>query len=125
MLKKSLAAAGLAAAFVFIPTAANALDCVNVSRPPAACGSNCTTGPVIKGNWVWLPSVFPGGPQSWVLVPPGTIQGIGVAGESGNFQSGEGYALLVNAICDSQGSVLVHRQTEHGIQLLEGCSAPH
>ncbi|TFD77865.1 hypothetical protein E3T54_07455 [Cryobacterium sp. Sr8] len=121
MLRKTLAAAALAAAFALVPTAAQALDCVNVSKPPAACGSNCTSGPIIHGNWAWLPSVFPGAPEVWAFVPPGTIQGFGLAGEKGNFQNGEGYALLVNAICDSQGSVLVNRQTEHGIQLLEGC----
>lgn len=121
MLRKTLAAAALAAAFVIVPTAAQALDCTNVSRPPAACGSNCTDGPILKGNWAWLPSVFPGAEEAWVFVPPGTIQGFGLPGENGNFQSGEGYALLVNAICDSQGSVLANRQTEHGIQLMEGC----
>ena len=121
MLRKTLAAAALAAAFVLVPTAAQALDCVNVSKPPAACGSNCTSGPIIHGNWAWLPSVFPGAAEVWAFVPPGTVQDFGLPGENGNFQNGEGYALLVNAICDSQGSVLVNRQTEHGIQLLEGC----
>lgn len=121
MLRKSLAAAGLAAAFMFVPTAANALDCINVSRPPAACGTTCTDGPIMKGNWAWLPSVFPGAPAVWAFVPPGTLQDFGVPGENGNYQSGEGYALLVNAICDSQGSVLDARQTDHGIQLDHGC----
>lgn len=121
MLKKSLAAAGLAAGLMFIPTAANALDCVNVSRPPAACGSNCPS-PVISGNWAWLPSIFPGSAEVWSFVPPGSLKGIAAPlGQKGNFQSGEGYALLVNAICDSRGSVLAHRQTEHGIQLMESC----
>ena len=121
-MKKSLYAAGLAVAFVLVPTAAQALDCVNVSKPPAACGSNCTGGPIIKGNWAWLPSVFgPEAPTYWVFVPPGTVEGLGIPGENGNFQSGEGYALLVNAICDSTGGVLENRQTGHGIQLLEGC----
>lgn len=119
MLKKALVTAGLAAALAFVPSAAMALDCTNVSRPPAACGAVCTDGPVITGNWVWLPSVFPGGPEAWVFVPPGTVDL--VPGKNGNFQNGEGYALLVNAICDTQGSVLVKRQTDHGIQLLEGC----
>lgn len=124
MLRKSLAAAGLAAAFMFVPVAANALDCVNVSKPPAACGSDCPGGPIVKGNWAWMPSVFPGAPEVWGFVPPGTVPI--TPGANGNFQSGEGYALLVNAICDSHGSVLVNRQTEHGIQLLEGCeAAPH
>jgi hypothetical protein len=119
--KKSLIAAGLAAAAIFIPTAAQALDCTNLSRPPAACGSDCTDGPIIKGNWAWLPSVFPGSAEVWAFVPPGTIEGAGLPGENGNYQSGEGYALLVNAICDSEGSVLVNRQTTNGIQLMEGC----
>lgn len=121
MFKKSLMTAGIAAALVLIPTAAYALDCTNVSRPPAECGSNCTDGPILKGNWAWLPSVFPGAEEVWAFVPPGTVQDFGIPGENGNFQSGEGFALLVNAICDSQGSVLVNRQTEHGIQLMEGC----
>ena len=121
MFRKTFTAAGLAAAFMFVPAAANALDCTNVSRPPAACGAVCTDGPILVGNWAWFPSVFPGAPEGWVFVPPGTVQGFGLPGESGQFQSGEGYALLVNAICDSQGSVLVSRQTEHGIQLMEGC----
>ena len=120
-MKKTLYAAGLALAFVLVPTAAQALDCVNVSKPPAECGSTCTEGPIIQGNWAWLPSVFPGAPEAWAFVPPGTVEGFGLPGENGNFQSGEGYALLVNAICDSTGGVLEHRQTGHGIQLLEGC----
>ncbi|GAA1767424.1 hypothetical protein [Agromyces humatus] len=121
MFKKSLAAIGLTAAFVFIPTAANALDCVNVSKPPAACGAVCTDGPIINGNWAWLPSVFPGAPQVWAFVPPGTVQDFGLPGENGNFQGGEGFALLVNAICNSNGAVLDKRQTGHGIQLMEVC----
>lgn len=121
MLKKALTAAGLVAAFVFIPTAAQALDCINVSKPPASCGSDCTDGPILNGNWAWLPSVFPDGPEVWAFVPPGTVQGFGLPGEKGNYQNGEGYALLVNAICDSLGQVNEKRQTEHGIQLMEGC----
>ena len=121
MLKKSLAAAGLVLAFVLTPTAAQALDCINVSKPPAECGSVCTDGPIINGNWAWLPSVLPDAPEVWAFVPPGTIQGFGLPGEKGNYQNGEGFALLVNAICDSQGSVLANRQTEHGIQLMEVC----
>ncbi|HEU4669028.1 MAG TPA: hypothetical protein VFS79_15355 [Arthrobacter sp.] len=124
MLRKSFTAAGLAAAFMFVPVAAHALDCTNVSRPPAACGAVCPDGPILNGNWAWLPSVFPGAPEAWVFVPPGSLKDIDPTapiGQKGNYQNGEGYALLVNAICDSQGSVLVNRQTEHGIQLMEGC----
>ncbi|MGA4506340.1 hypothetical protein ACQB6R_12400 [Propionibacteriaceae bacterium G1746] len=123
MLRKTLAAAAMAAAVTLIPTAAYALDCTNVSRPPAACGAVCNDGVVSTGNWFWLPSVFPGADQAWVFVPPGTVPDIAPGGK-GNFQNGQGYALLVNAICDSKGSVLMKRQTDHGIQLMEGCM-PH
>ena len=122
MFKKALAAAALVAALILMPTAAQALDCYNPNKPPAPCGAVCTDGPILQGNWAWLPSVFPGAPEAWVFVPPGTVQGFGLPGEKGNYQSGDGFALLVNAICDSHGSVLVNRQTENGIQLLEGCS---
>ena len=124
MFRKTFTAAGLAAAFMFVPAAANALDCTNVSRPPAACGAVCTDGPILNGNWAWLPSVFPGAPEAWVFVPPGSLKNIDPTapiGQKGNYQNGEGSALLVNAICDSQGSVLVNRQTDHGIQLMETC----
>ena len=120
MFKKALAVAGLVVAFILTPTAAQALDCINVSKPPAACGSVCTDGPILQGNWGWLPSIFPGAPEVWAFVPPGTVPGL--PGEKGNYQNGEGIALLMNAICDSHGSVLVKRQTDHGIQLMEGCS---
>jgi len=126
MLKKSLAAAGLAVAFMFIPTAANALDCSNASRPSNFTGAQTLEGGIIaKGNWVWYPSVFgPGSPEVWVFVPPGSLKVFepdAPLGQKGNFQSGEGFALLVNAICDSNGAVLESRQTENGIQLLHGC----
>ena len=80
MFKKSLAAAGLVVAFVFIPTAAQALDCINVSKPPAECGAVCTDGPIIHGNWAWLPSVFPGALEVWAFVPPGTVEEVGLPG---------------------------------------------
>ncbi|MCA4132355.1 hypothetical protein [Arthrobacter sp. M4] len=127
MFKKSLAAAGLAAAFMFIPAAANALDCGNVSRAPEPCGAVCPGGPIIKGNWVWLPSVFPGAAEQWAFVPPGTLQQFDPTfpiGQKGNYQNGAGFALLFNAICDSNGQVLVARQTDHGIQLRDACAVP-
>lgn len=118
MYRKSILTVVLAGAFALVPSAALALDCVNVSRPPAACGTNCN-GPVTHGNWVWLPSLFPGAPEAWGFAPPGTIPGN--PGENGNFQNGQGSALLVNAFCDSNGAVLDNRQTDHGIQLDHGC----
>jgi len=123
MFRKSLAAAGLAAAFMFVPTAANALHCNNVSRPPAECGAICPV-PVIDGNWAWLPSVFgPEAPQTWVFVPPGSLQELDPTapiGQKGNFQNGTADALLLNSVCDSP-QALLSRQNEHGIQLLGGC----
>ncbi len=119
MLRKSLAAVAVAAALMFIPTAANALDCSNVSRP-AYTGSEYVfvPGPDINvhvaGNWAY---VLEWG--AWVFLPPGTVpEG---AGSNGNFQGGDGFALLVNAQCDSNGAVLDNRQTSRGIQLLHGC----
>ena len=94
MFRKSLAAATLAAALMFVPAAANALDCNNVSRP-AYTGT----------EWVFIPDIS---------VP-------GVPGSGGNYQNGEGFALLVNALCDSAGAGFENRQTEHGIQLMHGC----
>ncbi|ELT44668.1 hypothetical protein ACJJV6_01060 [Arthrobacter nitrophenolicus] len=119
MFRKSLAAAGLAVVFMFVPTAANALDCANVSRS-AYTGSDYVfiPGPDIhvhvQGNWAYVLEA-----GAWVFLPPGTVpEG---AGDDGNFQNGEGYALLVNAICESSGAVLDNRQGDHGIQLLETC----
>jgi hypothetical protein len=126
MFRKTLATAALTVAFLFVPVAANALHCNNVSRPPAECGSACPPGdPIVNGNWVWLPSVFPEAPATWVFVPPGSLAGEPVPfGQKGNFQNGEGDALLVNAICNPDGTLRVPRQTEHGIQLLGGCPQP-
>jgi hypothetical protein len=119
MLKKSLAAVAVAAALMFTPTAANALDCTNASRP-AYTGSDYTfvPGPNINvhvaGNWAYVLEA-----GAWVFLPPGTVPE--APGHNGQFQSGEGFALLVNAQCDSNGAVLDNRQSDHGIQLMHDC----
>ncbi|HJW00694.1 MAG TPA: hypothetical protein VJ617_16500 [Arthrobacter sp.] len=125
MFRKSLAAAGLAAAFMFVPTAANALDCANVSRS-AYTGSDYIfiPGPNInvhvEGNWAYVLEA-----GAWVFLPPGTVpEG---AGNNGNFHNNSGatdpadyaYALHVQGFCQSSGVDV--RQTDHGIQLMEGC----
>lgn len=97
-------------------------SCANVSRAAPACNMSCTS-PVIKGNWVWLPSVgvpFP----AWGDSPPGSItsQELGLPNANGNYldQHGVEVWLLENsAICKS-GKLIV-RQTDHGIQ--SGCGA--
>ena len=113
MFRKTLAAAGLTVAF---PVAANALDCTNASRP-AYTGTEWVFVPEIgsnvhsDGNWSFVENW-----GAWVFVPPGSVPG-----SKGNFQNG-GHALLVNAICDSNGAVLESRQSDHGIQfLMHGC----
>ncbi|MEE2568232.1 hypothetical protein V1638_02305 [Pseudarthrobacter sp. J64] len=119
MFRKSLAAAGLTAAFLFVPVAANALDCTNASRP-AYSGTEWVFVPDIgsnvhfNGNWGYVEAW-----GAWVFLPPGTVPGM--PGSGGNFQSGEGFALLANALCDSQGAVLDKRQGDRGIQLMHGC----
>lgn len=83
--------------------------------PPLRTGTEWVYVPDIQsnvhfsGNWGYIQAW-----QTWVFVPPG------------NFQSGEGHALLVNAHCGSEGAVTEKRQSERGIQLPRGCSeAPH
>lgn len=120
MLRKALFVAGAAVAGISIPTAAFADSCSNVSRPPAACGMNCTTGPVIEGNWVWLPSI--GVPEpAWGFSPPGSLTSIqaGLPDAAGNYAQSRGsfsWLLENSAICN--GGV-PNRQTSHGIQ--SGC----
>ncbi|MFJ5954887.1 hypothetical protein ACIQC5_02895 [Paenarthrobacter sp. NPDC092416] len=119
MFKKSLAATALAAALMFIPATANALDCNNVSRP-AYTGTEWVFIPDISsnvhfsGNWGYVEAW-----GAWVFIPPGTVPD--VPGGGGNFENGQGFALLVNALCDSHGAVLENRQDDQGIQLMHGC----
>jgi hypothetical protein len=88
--------------------AALALSCDNVSR---AAPKGEVSGPIIKGHWVWLPSI--GVPEDvWAFFPPGTF------GTSGNFTNGKTHSLLgVSAQCDPGKTT--SRQTDHGVQT--GC----
>lgn len=128
MFRKTLAALGVAAALTLIPTTAHALDCTNASRPAYTGTDYIEVEPGffvhVQGNWAFIGSPDAPGQGAWVFVPPGTVPM--TPGQNGNFQNGEGFALLFNAICDSKGKVLDNRQTSHGIQLMSGCSeAPH
>jgi hypothetical protein len=91
--------------------------CANVSR--AAPQSTSTSGPVIKGNWIYLPSI--GVPVSgWGFAPPGTIdsKAFGFPGANGNYTNGKTSSLLgVSANCPPGNNS--NRQTTHGIQ--SGC----
>ena len=121
MYRRIFVAASVAAAAALIPIAASADSCANVSRAPAACGSTCA-GPVIQGNWVWLPSIgvpVPG----WGFATPGGPDSIsfGFPGANGNYQNiqvtGNQSLLDNSATCTKPGTN--NRQTGHGIQ--SGC----
>jgi hypothetical protein len=91
-------------------------SCANVSRAPASCGWTCT-GPVIEGNWVWLPSV---GAQeyAWGFAPPGAFDSVtfGFPGTNGNYQNGYSSSLLGHSAYCLKG---VNQTKSHGI--VSGC----
>ncbi|WP_433874393.1 hypothetical protein [Sinomonas atrocyanea] len=120
MMRRLLAVAGTTAALLLAGSAAYADDCVNVSRAPAPCGTDCTQGPVIEGNWVWLPSVDANAPAAWGFATPGSAvsQGFGFPGGSGNYLNDRGGFswLLENGVCANGNTA---RQTSHGVQT--GC----
>ena len=92
-----------------VAPAALALSCDNVSR--AAPKDADSSGPIVKGHWVWLPSVGED-EEVWGFFPPGTF------GTNGNFTNGKTLSLLGNsANCPDPDST--SRQTEHGVQT--GC----
>src|SRR5437763_6523333 len=91
---------------VLAPTAAFADSCANVSRAPAPCGTVCNDGPIVKGNWLWLPSidalVGEDLPPIWSFLPPGApdSQFLGTPRQNGNYTNGKTSSLLgVSAIC--------------------------
>jgi hypothetical protein len=91
-------------------------SCSNVSR---AAPSPAGPGPVIKGNWVWLPSI--GVPiDAWGFAPPGAFDStaFGFPGANGNYTNGQTSSLLGMSANCPPGSNL-SRQTDHGIQ--SGC----
>jgi hypothetical protein len=104
-----------------LPALAAADSCANVSRAPAACGYACP-GPVIDGNWAWLPSLDPSNPPIWGFAPPGAADSVafGLPGANGNYTNGQASSLLgMSAICQGGGNVNDVRQSSHGIQ--SGC----
>ncbi|GAB4099899.1 hypothetical protein [Sinomonas halotolerans] len=121
MFRKTLATLGVAAALTFIAAPAQALHCVNESRP-AYTGTDYqfVPGPNfhvhIEGNWAFIQEY-----GVWVFVPPGTVPL--TPGAHGNFQNGGADALLENsAVCDPSGVAFSKRQTDNGIQWCQ--SAP-
>lgn len=122
--RKALFVGATVAAVAAVPGTAFADSCSNVSRAPAPCGDTCT-GPVIVGNWVWLPSI--GAPENaWAFSPPGTPFSTGLLGvvlpdANGNYINSQGnFAwLLENSAWCNGGAT--SRQRVHGVQ--SGCGA--
>jgi hypothetical protein len=91
-------------------------SCSNVSRAAAAPTG---PGPVIKGNWVWLPSIGVH-VDAWGFAPPGTVDstGFGLPGANGNDTIGQTSSLLgMSANCPPGSNA--NQQTTSGIQ--SGC----
>ena len=110
MMKRSVVLVAKLAMMVFLAApAALALSCDNVSRQ--APKGDTSSGPIVKGHWVWLPSI--GVPEeAWGFFPPGTED------TNGNFTNGKTHSLLgTSAQCDPSKDT--SRQTEHGVQT--GC----
>ena len=109
MTKRIVLLVAMLAMMVFLAApAALALSCDNVSR---AAPKGETSGPIVKGHWVWLPSIGVD-EEAWGFFPPGTL------GTNGNFTDGKTHSLLgTSAQCDP--SKTTSRQTEHGVQT--GC----
>jgi hypothetical protein len=114
MLRRTIAALFVAAALLASAGTALADNCFNASRPGGGLSTNPAdfSAPVLKGNWVWLPSV--GVPlPAWGFGPPA------------NYQNGTDTPwLLANTPYCEAGGILFYngpRTTEHGIQ--SGCGA--
>jgi len=92
-------------------------SCGNFRR---AAPSPTGPGPVIKGNWVWLPSLNPNLPAAWGFAPPGAADStaFGFPGANGNYTNGQTSSLLGMSANCPPGSNL-NRQTSQGIQ--SGC----
>jgi hypothetical protein len=112
MRRIAAALAAFVAALAFAGTAL-ADNCFNASRPSGGLSTNPAdfTSPVLKGNWVWLPSV--GAPiAAWGFGPPSNYLDSG-----GN----EAWLLENTPYCEAGGFIFYNgpRTTAHGIQ--SGC----
>ena len=95
-----------------VPAVAVADSCANFSRSAPDCNLSCTS-PVVKGNWVWLPSVDQSAPPAWGFAPPGGPDsvGFGFPGANGNYTNGKTESLLgVSALCRTDKVAIFKRQ---------------
>jgi hypothetical protein len=91
-------------------------SCANISAAPPACHPDCTE-PVIRGNWVWLPSI--GVPfEAWGFGVPGGDESVanGLPGDSGNYQDGDTESLLGKSAYCTEG---VNTDRSEGV--ISGC----
>jgi hypothetical protein len=113
MIRRALAALFVAAALLIPAGTAFADNCFNASRPGGDLSTNPAdfTAPVLKGNWVWLPSI--GVPlPAWGFGPPANYLNAG----------GQEAWLLENTPYCQAGGILFYngpRTTTNGIQ--SGC----
>ena len=112
----------LAAAAFSIPLSAFADSCANVQR---AAPQTTSQGPVVKGNWVYLPSIDPQAPSAWGFAPPGGADSVifNMPGHNGNYTNGKTSSLLgASAHCPganpNQGKA---PQYQAGSGLTTGC----
>ena len=113
MLRRTTAA--VFAAIALLGTAGTALadNCYNASRPGGSLSANPAdfSSPVLKGNWVWLPSV--GVPlPAWGFGPPANYQNSG---------GQESWLLEKTPYCAAGGILFYNgpRTTTNGVQ--SGC----
>jgi hypothetical protein len=108
LLRRTLAAIFAAAAVLAFAGTAFADNCYNASRP----GPTDYSGPpLVRGNWVWLPSI--GVPvDAWGFGPPSNYLNSG---------GSEAWLLENTPYCEAGGIVFYNgpRTTDHGIQ--SGC----
>ncbi len=104
-----------------LPAVASADSCSNVSRA-APKTTSTTSGPLTKGNWVWLPSLGVPDP-AWGKAPPGTVdsQALSLPGANGNYTNGKTSSLLgMSAYCTNPTKPGANQTTkDHGI--VSGC----
>ena len=104
----------LAGTVLAISLAGTALadSCANISRAPAPCGWTCP-GPVIEGNWVWLPSINVN-EYAWGFAPPGGADSVnfGFPGANGNYTNGFTESLLGHSAYCLKG---VNTDRSHGV----------
>jgi len=130
MFARRVALVGLATGALLSVSAGTALadDCSNVSRAPAPCGMDCN-GPVVAGNWVWLPSIGVPVP-AWGFAPPGSEDSVavGMPGAAGNYTNGQAADLLGVAarhgtgVCSTPNRSTTDPAQAHGI-VTGACSA--